>query len=121
MMKKAVFLAGVGVGFLLGSRSGRESYEKVKTEAQKLWNDPKVQNKVSESTEWAKQKAPQVQEKVSEKAKEVFHKNDDGHTAGHAGTGAAGTTSPGVTGTTSPNATGEFLRDPSRPDQDPLA
>jgi len=120
MMKKAVFLAGVGVGFLLGSRSGRESYEKLKTEAQKLWNDPKLQHKVSESTEWAKQKAPQVQEKVSEKAKEVFHKNDDGHGAGPAGTGTAGTTSPGVTGTTSPTATGEFLRDPSRPDQDPL-
>jgi len=112
MMKKALFLAGIGVGFLLGSRSGRESYEKLKTEAQKLWNDPKIQNKVSEGTEWAKQKAPQVQEKVTGKAKEVFHKNDGGHT-GHAASGTAGTTSPGVNG--------EFLRDPSSPtNSDPL-
>lgn len=68
MVKKVILLAGVGLGYLLGSRAGRQSYESIKAQAQKLWNDPKVQERVSEGTEWAKEKAPILQEKVSEGA-----------------------------------------------------
>ncbi|AUI50369.1 YtxH domain-containing protein [Arthrobacter crystallopoietes] len=105
MLKKIVFVAGVGAGFVLGSRAGRESYEKIKAQAQKLWNDPKVQHKVSEGTEWAKEKAPQVQEKVTGKAREVLHKNDGGSSSTSSGTSASGTAShtlsdPDSTGTT---------------------
>jgi hypothetical protein len=106
MLKKIVFVAGVGAGFVLGSRAGRESYEKIKVQAQKLWNDPKVQHKVSEGTEWAKEKAPQLQEKVSEKAKGVLHKNDGGSSSTSSGTTGSGSYSgtpttgvPGSTGT----------------------
>ncbi len=106
MLKKIVFVAGVGAGFVLGSRAGRESYEKIKVQAQKLWNDPKVQHKVSEGTEWAKEKAPQLQEKVSEKAKGVLHKNDAGSSSTSSGTTGSGSYSgtpttgvPGSTGT----------------------
>jgi hypothetical protein len=106
MLKKIVFVAGIGAGFVLGSRAGRESYEKIKVQAQKLWNDPKVQHKVSEGTEWAKEKAPHLQEKVTEKAKGVLHKNDGGSSSTSSGTSGSGTYSgtpstgvPGTTGT----------------------
>ena len=61
MVKKFVFLAGVGVGYLVGSKAGREKL-------MDLWKDPKVQDTVTHGTEWAKEKAPGVQEKVSEVA-----------------------------------------------------
>ncbi|WP_139005501.1 YtxH domain-containing protein [Arthrobacter crystallopoietes] len=108
MLKKIVFVAGVGAGFVLGSRAGRESYEKIKVQAQKLWNDPKVQHKVSEGTEWAKEKAPQLQEKVTEKAKGVLHKNDAGSSSssGTSGSGSySGTPSTGVPGSTGTTGT----------------
>ena len=42
-MKKMFLLLGVGVGYVLGSRAGRERYEQIKTQAQKIAGNPKVQ------------------------------------------------------------------------------
>ena len=64
MVKKMTFLAGIGVGYLIGSKAGRE---KIKS----LWNDPKVQDTVNQGTEWAKQKAPVLQDKVTDAAKDA--------------------------------------------------
>ena len=64
MKNKLVFAAGMAVGYVLGSRAGRESYEQLKTKAQELWNDPKVQDTVSSTTEAIKDKAPEVQESL---------------------------------------------------------
>ena len=72
---------------------------------------------MSEGTEWAKEKAPQLQEKVTEKAKGVLHKNDAGSSSTSSGTSGSGSYSgtpstgvPGSTGTTgttgSPETTG---------------
>ena len=47
MKNKAVFLAGAGVGYVLGTRAGRQQFEVIKTKATTLWNDPRVQSKVS--------------------------------------------------------------------------
>ena len=59
MMKKVTFLAGIGVGYLIGSKAGREKL-------MQLWNDPKVQDTVQQGTEWAKEKAPGLQEKAED-------------------------------------------------------
>lgn len=66
MKNKLVFGAGVAVGYVLGTRAGRESYEQIKTKAQELWNDPKVQDTVSSTTEALKDKAPEVSESVKD-------------------------------------------------------
>ncbi len=71
MKNKVVFATGMAVGFVLGSRAGRDSYEKIKNRANQLWNDPKVQEKVSGTTETLKKKAPGVQEKASAAAKKA--------------------------------------------------
>jgi len=42
-MGKAMFIAGVAVGFVLGARSGRETYDKMVAQAQQVWEHPKVQ------------------------------------------------------------------------------
>ena len=64
MVKKMTFLAGIGVGYLIGSKAGREKI-------MSLWNDPKVQDTVNQGTEWAKQKAPVLQDKVKDTAKDA--------------------------------------------------
>ncbi|MEV6346542.1 hypothetical protein [Actinoplanes sp. NPDC051851] len=43
MRGKLLFLTGLGAGFVLGSRAGREKYEEIRANAQKLWEHPTVQ------------------------------------------------------------------------------
>ena len=42
-MKKLSLLAAAAAGYVLGARAGRERYEQIKTGAQKLARDPRVQ------------------------------------------------------------------------------
>lgn len=60
MKNKLVFGAGMAVGFVLGTRAGRDSYEQLRTKALELWNSPKVQDTVSSTAETIKTKAPEV-------------------------------------------------------------
>ncbi|HSJ61907.1 MAG TPA: YtxH domain-containing protein [Jiangellaceae bacterium] len=70
MKGKLLLLAGAAVGYIFGTRAGRERYEQIKQNATKAWNDPRVQEKVSEAehfvSETASKTVPQVQEKISD-------------------------------------------------------
>lgn len=76
-MSKMSFLAGVGVGYVLGARAGRQRYEQIKSGAQGVWNNPKVQETVSHAQDLAAQKAPEVQHKIAETASTAVHKMSD--------------------------------------------
>jgi hypothetical protein len=65
MKNKLVFASGMAAGYVLGTRAGRESYEKIRTKATELWNNPKVQSTVSSATGTVKDKAPAVQGKLT--------------------------------------------------------
>ena len=43
MRGKLMFLTGLAAGFVLGSRAGREKYEEIRANAQKVWAHPTVQ------------------------------------------------------------------------------
>ena len=43
MKGKILLVVGLGIGYVLGTRAGREQYDKIKATAQKFWNDPRVQ------------------------------------------------------------------------------
>lgn len=97
MKNKIVFAAGLATGYVLGTRAGRDSYEQLKTKADELWNNPKIQGTVSETTEALKKKAPEVQEQATEavrKAREtvtgVMHRADKGTGTPAQGTGPSG-------------------------------
>jgi hypothetical protein len=71
MKGKILFVAGLGIGYVLGTRAGREQYEKLKSQAARLWNDPRVQKQVDAVEEFVKDKAPDVAEFVTDNAKKV--------------------------------------------------
>jgi hypothetical protein len=68
---KILFVAGLGLGYVLGTRAGREKYEELRTAALKVWNDPRVQKQVDAVEDFVKDKAPDVADFVSDNAKKV--------------------------------------------------
>ena len=71
MKGKILFVAGLGVGYVLGTRAGRQRYEQIKAVASKMWNAPVVQRRVDDVQEFVKDKAPEVAEFVADGAKKV--------------------------------------------------
>ena len=43
MRGKVMFITGVGVGYVLGTRAGREKFDQMMVQARKLWESPTVQ------------------------------------------------------------------------------
>ena len=74
MKGKILLLTGLAVGYVLGTRAGRERYEEIKTAANKLWADPRVQKPVKQAEEFVKDKAPEVAEFVTDGVKTVASK-----------------------------------------------
>ena len=71
MRGKILFAAGLAVGYVLGTRAGREQYDKMAAAASKLWHDPRVQRQVDAAQDFVKDKAPDVAEFVADNAKKV--------------------------------------------------
>ena len=71
MRGKILFVAGLGVGYVLGTRAGRERYVQIKAASARLWNDPRVQERVEQAEDFVKDKAPEVAGFVSDGAKKI--------------------------------------------------
>jgi SLT domain-containing protein len=68
MKGKITLLVGGAVGYVLGTRAGRERYEQIKSQAQSVWKSPKVQEKATQAQDFAREKAPVVKDKAAEAA-----------------------------------------------------
>ena len=77
MRTKAVFLLGGAVGYVLGTRAGREQFEKIRSSAQTVWQNPKVQDTVSGAQARISEKAPELKDKVTGAVKSVRGGKDD--------------------------------------------
>ena len=53
MKGKILFVVGLGVGYVLGTRAGRERYEQIRKAAQSVWNTPTVQQGVGTVKDFA--------------------------------------------------------------------
>ena len=73
MRGKILFATGLAVGYVLGTRAGRERYEELKRAANGFWNDPRVQHRFDQVEDFVKEKAPEVAEFVSDGAKQVVN------------------------------------------------
>ncbi len=69
MKAKLLFGTGMAAGYILGSRSGRAAYEKIRSRAAALWESKPVQDKVSAAAEAVKDKAPEVSDQLAEAAR----------------------------------------------------
>ena len=57
-MSKIVTLAAAAAGYVLGTRAGRERYEQIAGQAQRIWQDPRVRRAASNAKQTAAEKAP---------------------------------------------------------------
>lgn len=57
MRGKAGLVIGLAIGYVLGTRAGRERYEQIKTQWLKVWNLDPVQEQVGKVKDFAKSQA----------------------------------------------------------------
>ena len=115
MKGKFLFATGLAAGYVLGSRSGRAAYDKLKARSAELWHSKPVQDKVAAAAETVKDKATEVSEHLGEAARRAgtvissaVHRD-----AGHGSTSAAtpGTATPGKKGAATPGTPAPAARD----------
>ena len=66
-MKKRPLLAAAAVGYVLGSRAGRERYEQIKSSARRVSQNPKVQEVAHKAQDVATQQAAAAAELAKDK------------------------------------------------------
>lgn len=64
MKGKILFVVGVGVGYVLGTRAGRERYEQISRAAQSVWSRPEVQQGVGTVKDFAMSRVGDLSETV---------------------------------------------------------
>lgn len=64
MKGKVLFVVGLGVGYVLGTRAGRERYEQIKRAAEGVWNTPAVQQGVDTVKGFAADKVGDLSDSV---------------------------------------------------------
>jgi hypothetical protein len=69
MKGKVLFVVGLGVGYVLGTRAGRERYEQIKRAAENVWNTPAVQQGVGTAKEFAMSRVGDLSDTVLDNVK----------------------------------------------------
>ncbi|MFE6158514.1 YtxH domain-containing protein [Streptomyces sp. NPDC056486] len=67
MRYRLTFVAGLALGYVLGTRAGRERYEKLKKSAREFSQNPAVRNTVESATQQGRDVAGKAFHSVSEK------------------------------------------------------
>ncbi|ATG54717.1 hypothetical protein CFK41_08020 [Brachybacterium ginsengisoli] len=83
-MKKFIFVAGLAIGFVVGSRMGRGPYESLERTAHRVAEDPEVQRRATQARETATKVAHDTASTVKEKGPGVAS-SVQGAVAGAAG------------------------------------
>jgi sRNA-binding protein len=70
-MKKSllVIAVGLGVGYILGARAGRERYDLIVDRVSGVWEDPRVARVRREASRYAREQAPVLRDKAQAVAK----------------------------------------------------
>jgi len=76
MKGKLAVLAGAGVGYVLGTRAGRERYEQIRRGARRIWQDPRVAEKRHQAAHAAMDQASAAKDVVADKVSEKVHKSE---------------------------------------------
>lgn len=101
MKGKFLFVVGLGVGYVLGTRAGRERYEQIRRAAEDVWNQPKVQEGVGTVKEFAMSRVGDVSDAVLDGAKKVVRQISGSPTTTRSTSSSSGSTSSAKTGSSS--------------------
>lgn len=101
MKGKIAFVLGAAVGYVLGTRAGRERYEQIKRGAQNVWNTEPVQRGVGAVRSAAQGKVDELKASVVRAGKEAFASftqvsDDASATSRPAGAAKSATSKPGT-------------------------
>jgi hypothetical protein len=73
MRSKAAFIVGTGLGYVLGTRAGRQRFDKIKGVTLRAWNSPQVQARVTElegkAADFARSEGAALKGRVTENLK----------------------------------------------------
>jgi hypothetical protein len=72
MKGKILFVVGLGVGYVLGTRAGRERYEQIRRAAERVWNQPAVQQGVGTVKDFASARVGDLSETVLDGVKNLI-------------------------------------------------
>lgn len=67
MKGKLAVLMGFGAGYVLGTRAGRDRYEQLKGQAQRVWQDPRVQQRKEQATHMIKEQGGHAKERIQDR------------------------------------------------------
>lgn len=72
MKGKILFVVGLGVGYVLGTRAGRERYEQIRKAAENVWNTPAVQQGVGTVKDFAMTRVGDLSDTVLDGVKNLI-------------------------------------------------
>ncbi len=76
-MKLIIFLAGVGVGYVFGSKQGRQAYERIKRQVNGFTQSAPVQQVAGDVKDLAGKAASELGDRVSDVVDKASDKLDD--------------------------------------------
>jgi hypothetical protein len=71
MRGKILFLVGLSVGYVLGTKAGRERYEQIRRRAKGVWQSDPVQRQVDRAGEFVRERAPDVAGQVEHQLRKL--------------------------------------------------
>ena len=75
MRGKLIFITGVGVGYVLGTRAGRERFDQMVAQARKFWESPTVQEAAGVVQAQAGRLYDEGKQVVTDQARRLSHRN----------------------------------------------
>src|ERR1700712_1666531 len=72
MRGKLLFVVGLGTGYVLGTRAGRQRYEQIKAGADKVWSSQPVQAGVGQVQGFANQQVDKLSGKLADQIRKVL-------------------------------------------------
>jgi hypothetical protein len=97
MKGKVLFVAGLAVGYVLGTRAGRQRYEQIKGAWLKVWETPALQTQVHKAQDYAAHKVGEAPAVLADGASKLF--SSIANSRREAAAKAAPTTTPAPTTT----------------------
>ena len=74
MKRKFLLIVGIGLGYVIGARAGREKYDRMKATAQRYWRDPRVVKVRDDVETYARTQAPIIRDRAETVARDVAEK-----------------------------------------------